>query len=123
MAVDVMHHNVPDIFARSEDCLETYKVLIAFVETLDGSAIEEKKASVHVVVNNAAYLGVHPRKNGLRVTIVLERPLGGEAIKIEQVSKKRFYNDVDMNLASFDDHVKAWIREAYKLKVADSRAS
>jgi hypothetical protein len=81
---------------------------------------EPKKQSAHFVAGKAAFLGAHPRRDGIRVNIVLARRLTGDRIiKAEQTSKTRFHNEVDINgAASIDEELADWINEAYSLQVA-----
>ena len=77
-----------------------------------------------MVAGKAAFLGVHPRKAGLRLTIKLDRRLP-EAIKSDQASKLRFHNEVDVSVTTkagsanraLDSSVVGWIEEAYRLEL------
>ena len=105
---------VPSIFSKNDLSEQAYVQLMDVLSKLDGIAIEEKKTCVHVVAGKAAFLGVHPRKSGLRLTIKLDRRLP-EAVKSEQASKFRFHNEVDVSPGGFDAAVSGWIEEAYHL--------
>lgn len=89
------------------------------LEKLDEISIETKQASLHVVRNGVAFLGIHPRKDGIRINIVLNNcPDSDRISKSEQVSKSRFHNEVDLTSeARIDELLIGWIHEAYELKV------
>ena len=64
-------------------------------------------------------MGVHPRKNGLRLTIPLARGLPEDRIvKCEQVSARRFHNEVDLLAGQMDPELGHWIAEAHSLKTS-----
>jgi hypothetical protein len=81
-------------------------------------AAEVKKESVHVTAGKAAFLGLHPRKAGIRLNIVLARRLEGPRIvKSEQTSKERFHNEIEMDGSTpIDAELAGWIEEAYLLQ-------
>ena len=82
-------------------------------------SVSEKKTCLHVDAAGAAFLGVHPRKTGLRLTIPLDRALNSERIvKCDAASKTRFHNDVDLvEGVALDAELKGWIEDAYKLRL------
>ena len=65
----------------------------------------------------SAFVGVHPRKEHLLLTIKAEKPIRSARIsKTEQVSKNRWH--LDLKLASnkeIDAELIAWLRQAYDL--------
>lgn len=89
------------------------------LEKLDEISIETKQTSLHVVRNGVDFLGIHPRKDGIRINIVLNYcPDSDRISKSEQVSKSRFHNEVDLTSeVRIDEQLTAWIHEAYELKV------
>ena len=105
---------VPALFAKTPEASAAYGALINFVGELGQFTLEEKKTSLHIVVGKGAFLGVHPRKNGLRLNIVLSRGLEGARIaKSERVSANRYHNEIDFSFgAPMDDQLMDWIREA-----------
>jgi hypothetical protein len=115
---------VPEIFRKNEASEQTFGRLLEILGKLPSVIIEEKKTCVHVVAGKAAFLGVHPRKFGLRLTIKLDRRLP-EAVKSDQASKLRFHNEVDVSLSAqadgairaLDSTVAGWIEEAYRLEL------
>ena len=110
---------VPEIFAKHPETARAFSELMAFVDTLTSCTIEEKKTCLHVVAGKAAFLGVHPRKNGLRLTVVLSRPIDSPRIvKCEKASAKRYHVDLNI-LASegIDNEVRSWITEAYQRNI------
>jgi hypothetical protein len=86
--------------------------------------IREKGTCLHVDAAGAAFLGVHPRKSGVRLTIVLDRRLESERIvKCEAVSKTRYHNEVDFLAGDLiDTELRLWIEEAYKLRFLKAKA-
>jgi len=78
-------------------------------------SVEEKKTSIHITNGRAAFLGLHPRKQGLRLNIVLTKALEGPRVaKSERVSANRYHNEVDVREPSeIDAELLAWIGEAY----------
>jgi hypothetical protein len=106
---------VPDLLPRNASSAEVYQVLSAALANIGPITIEEKKTSLHVKGTGAAFLGVHPRKDGLRINIVLSRPLAGHrVVKADRVSANRFHNEVDLKQASdVDEELKLWLSEAY----------
>lgn len=110
--------SIPDIF-RSEESRAAYAHLMDFADGLGGVEVQEKKTCIHLAAGGAAFLGVHPRKSGIRLTIPLSRKLDGPRIvKCEQASKARFHNEVDlMGGGPVDAELSQWIAEAHALRV------
>ena len=106
---------VPALFGKSKETSSMFDELMSFVRTLGKSSIEEKKTCVHVVAGKAAFLGIHPRKDGLRITVVLDHAVDSPRIaKCDKASAKRFH--VDLNLSpelGLDKHVRGWIAGSY----------
>jgi hypothetical protein len=110
---------VPSIFRKHGATEASYLRLLDVLSKLPGVKIEEKKTCIHAVAGKAAFLGVHPRKFGLRLTIKLDRRLP-EAVKSEVASKYRFHNEVDVGPGigrDLDAAVAGWIEEAYRLEL------
>jgi hypothetical protein len=105
------------MFNRSVETQEAFSHLGVILGSMPLSRIEEKKSCLHVIAGKAAFLGVHPRKGGLRLNIVLARPLqGARVVKAEQVSRARYHNEVDVAANDFDAELLGWISEAYELQ-------
>lgn len=103
--------------SRSDATKDAYETLIAHVKRLGPIQIQEKKTSIHLAAGNAAFLGVHPRKDGIRINIVLARKLENRVVKAEQVSKCRFHNEIDhKGSIPIDPELASWIEEAYRLQ-------
>jgi len=97
-----------------------YEKLFTFLLTLGPFSVEEKKTSLHLVAGGAAFLGVHPRRNGLRINIVLSRPLD-TAVRSERVSARRVHNEFDFSVdEDVSEELASWLREAYELKLSSS---
>jgi hypothetical protein len=106
-------------FDRSPAMRELYDYVLERVKQL-GPVVEEiKKSSAHIVAGKGAFLGLHPRANGLLLNIVLDRPLTHHRIaKSEQTSASRYHNEVRISgREDIDDELLGWIEEAYRLKV------
>lgn len=110
----------PALMSKSEETEAVYRALMDVLEGFGKIQVQEKKTSLHITAGRAAFLGVHPRKGGLRLNIVLARPLEGPRIaKSEKVSARRFHNEVDLKAPSeLDSELQAWLREAYELLAA-----
>lgn len=88
--------SIPALFTKNEATTAAYRMLCRLVDDLPNVALEEKKTCVHLVTGSGAFLGVQPRNNGLLLTIPLARSLPGDRIvKCEQVSTRRFHNEVN----------------------------
>jgi hypothetical protein len=77
---------------------------------------EVKKTSIHLA-RNSAFLGVHPRKDHLLVTIKSDKALKVRRIvKTEQVSANRWHLEVKIAAPSdIDKEFLGWVRHAYDL--------
>jgi hypothetical protein len=98
---------------------EANAIWLRLRETFDGTGdvqVEGKKTSVHVTAGRA-FLGVHPRKNALLITVVTELPLDSPRVrKAEQVSANRVHNDILLTSpGDVDDELRSWIASAYRL--------
>ncbi|MBI1756628.1 MAG: hypothetical protein HYR64_05925 [Fimbriimonas ginsengisoli] len=92
--------NSPEIVNANAAAAEAYQALVAALASFGPYEVEEKKTSLHFVAGGGSFLGVHPRKDGLRLTIVLARRLGERVVKAEQVSKNRFHNELDIRFGA-----------------------
>ena len=107
------------LVTSSEDNVqEIYKTLVEKLDSLKGINFEEKKTSIHVVTTQSAFLGIHPKKKFLDLNIVTDQPLDSKRIKkVEQVSARRFHNEVRLeNPSQVDAELWQWITQAYQLK-------
>jgi hypothetical protein len=104
------------LFADRPLCAALYERLVRELAEIGEYRVEEKKTSLHVVAGRAAFLGIHPRREGLRLNVVLDRELEGpRVVKCEKVSSKSFHNEVDVKSeGQFDDELRGWLREAYE---------
>ena len=107
-------------FDKSPATRALYDTLLERLRSLGPIVVETKKTSAHIVAGSGAFLGVHPRSNGLLVNIVLDRELVGDRVgKCEQVSRSRYHNEVKISgREDIDEELMGWIRDAYQLKVA-----
>src|SRR5437764_224953 len=68
------------IFEGKVEAAKAYGELMKVVARLGPYEVEEKKTCLHVTSGGPAFLGIHPRKNGLRLTVVLTRPIEARRI-------------------------------------------
>jgi hypothetical protein len=108
----------PEPFAGKPAAEQLYRMLLAHLNGNGPYSEELKQTSVHVTAGKGAFLGVHPRANGLLLNIVLDRALESPRLaKVEQVSRSRYHNEVKVAEANeIDAELLAWIAEAYRLK-------
>jgi len=104
------------LFDGREPARAAYEILLSVLNNLGEFEVEEKKSSLHITNGSSAFLGVHPRKDGLRLNLVLNRRLeGGRVVKVEQVSAHRFHNEVDIHTqADIDEELAGLLTEAYE---------
>jgi len=104
------------LVAASPMARHLYNELLAAVTPIGPFQKEVKKTSIHLV-RGSAFVGVHPRKEHLLLTIKAEKPIQSARIsKTEQVSKNRWH--LDLKIASnkeIDAELIAWLRQAYDL--------
>jgi hypothetical protein len=93
-----------------------YQRLRSCLDGLGPHQIEPKKTSLHVT-HGRAFLGVHPRRAGLLLNVVLNHRVESPLVsKCEQVSTNRYHNEILVSSPSdLDDEVLALLREAYQL--------
>ena len=105
----------PDLLNDRPAAREAFRRLKLALGELGPYRVEEKKSSLHIVAGRAAFLGVHPRSQGLRLNIVLGRELeGARVVMAEKTSSKVWHNEVDVfTEADFDGELRGWLREAY----------
>ena len=77
---------------------------------------EVKKTSIHLV-RDSAFLGVHPRKHHLLITVKSDRAVeSSRIVKAEQISKNRWHLDLKIAHASeIDEEFMRRVRAAYAL--------
>lgn len=109
---------VPALFDGKPGAASAYEELLPVLNGLGAYEIEEKKTCLHACVNGVAFLGIHPRRTGLQLTLVLSRPLEGPRIKkCEKGSAKRFHIDVELKAGDVvDEELKGWLAESYGRK-------
>lgn len=111
-----MQAPAPSIFKENDSNIAVYDALRSKLAEIGPFEIEEKKTSLHVTNRRAAFLGVHPRKNGLRLNIVLSSQIeSGRIAKAVRVSANRWHNELDVaEPAQVDAELIEWIRQAYQ---------
>jgi len=98
------------------DARKVYDAILAATGKFGTVKAEEKKTSVHLVAKTA-FAGVHPRKGAVLLNIRSDTPIESARIrKLEQVSAKRFHNEMLLNSPTeVDREVVGWLRDAYAL--------
>ena len=96
--------------------LALYEKLLTALGSIGPFQEEIKKTSIHLV-RKSAFLGVHPRKEHLLLTIKAQKTIRSSRIsKAEQVSKSRWHLDLKLTQAEhIDAELLRWIREAYEI--------
>jgi hypothetical protein len=91
-----------------------YRALMDKISDLDGWELQENASSFHIV-HGRAFLGIHPRRGGLLINIVLTRELESARIhRPARVSANRWLNEVILKSpAEIDAELLTWIREGY----------
>jgi hypothetical protein len=105
-----------DTIGSREQSKAAYAALLALLDGLGHYDVENKRTSLHVT-RGRAFLGVHPRTNGLLINIVTTAPLLSPRVRrSEQVSARRCHNEVLLCSADeFDAELTGWIKQAYEL--------
>jgi hypothetical protein len=112
----MMPERVDALSSASPVARALYEELLRAVARFGAFEIEVKKSSIHLV-RSSAFVGVHPRKQHLLLTIKAAAPIpSGRIIKTEQVSTNRWHLDVKVSIAGdFDAELMGWLREAYEI--------
>lgn len=107
---------IPSLIDGDSSRIAIFETLREYLSTLGPFQIEEKKSSLHLKNARAAFIGVHPRRTGLRLNLVLAERLGSpRVVKSEQVSANRWHNEIDVKQsADIDAELMDWIRKAYQ---------
>lgn len=95
---------------------QLYQDLLTALKPLGDFREEVKKTSVHLV-RNSAFVGVHPRKQYLLLTIKAQEPIQNPRIlKSEQVSRNRWHLELKLlGMEEIDEELLSWVRQAYEL--------
>ena len=110
---------MPEPNALSQASAETrrlYDHLRVELRRLGPFEEEVKKTSIHLT-RRSAFVGVHPRKSGLLITIKSEQPIRSpRIIKTEQVSKSRWHCELKLTSTDeVDPEFIGWAKAAYDL--------
>jgi hypothetical protein len=108
--------NALDKISSNPHSASVYEALTSQLKSLGQYEVEVKKTSLHIT-HGRAFLGVHPRNNGLLINIVTDKPLTSERIKkTEQVSANRYHNEVSVaDPNEINSQLVGWITQAYSL--------
>jgi hypothetical protein len=93
-----------------------YNELLSAVASFGVFSVEVKKTSIHLV-RSSAFVGLHPRKQQLLITIVAAAPIpSGRIVKTEQVSANCWHLHVKLEIAGdIDAELLGWLHEAYAM--------
>jgi len=108
---------MPDaLTSASPLAADLYSKLKAALVALGSFREEVKKTSIHLT-RNSAFLGVHPRKDHLLVTIKSDTAMKSKrVIKAEQVSANRWHLDVKIaDPSEINKEFLKWACHAYEL--------
>lgn len=96
---------------------KVYDAILAATAKFGDVKAEEKKTSVHLAGAKSAFAGVHPRKGAVLLNIRTAEPIKSDRIrKLEQVSAKRFHNEMLIDTpAGVDREVVGWLKTAFAL--------
>ena len=94
----------------------TYDRLLDILRAIGPFREDPTKASIHLV-RTTGFAGVHPRKRTLILNLRLDQALtSSRVVKVEQVSKHRYHNEVKLeNPEQVDNEIADWLRAAYAL--------
>ena len=106
--------NASELFDQA--AREVFEAILAAVVEFGHVTVERKKASIHLVATSG-FAGVHPRKSAVLLNVRTDVAIKSPRIrKIEQVSAKRFHNEMLISLPEqVDNEVVGWLRSAYQL--------
>jgi hypothetical protein len=93
---------------------DVYRALLDKISALGEFELQENASSFHVA-HGRAFLGIHPRRGGILVNIVLTRQLESDRIhRAERVSANRWHNELILkDPAEIDAELLTWISEGY----------
>jgi hypothetical protein len=113
-----MAANALAIIEANATTKKLYDTLLQNLEKIGEFDVEVKKTSLHIV-HGRAFLGVHPRKDGLLLNVVTNEPLQSERLKkVERVSANHYHNELIIHsVEDINSELLGWIKNAYKLTV------
>lgn len=93
-----------------------FQALLDSLSGLEGWELQENASSFHVT-HGRAFLGIHPRRGGILVNIVLQSELESDRVhRAERVSSNRWHNEVILkDVTEIDAEFLGWVRAAYAL--------
>jgi hypothetical protein len=107
---------------REKGAEPIYSALLSALRARVGSvnAVEDpKKTCVHITAGKGgpAYLGLHPRKGGVLLTVVSPKPIPSARVrKAEQVSANRCHCDLLLtDPGDVDEELLEWMDQAWRL--------
>ena len=106
------------LFARSDPVAAwIYRRLLGAVAPYGPIRVEAKRTCLHLCGVRSAFAGVHPRRNGVLLTIRSAAPIDSPRVrKSEVVSANRAHNDLLLtDPAEVDEELAAWLGEGLRL--------
>ena len=87
--------------------------------------VEPKQTCVHVIAqkDGPAYLGIHPRKDAVMITLKLNEALKSKRVKkAEKASANRWHIDLVVNaIEDVDGELVAWMKTAWELAMEKAK--
>lgn len=107
--------SVEAVFAGRPEALAVYRRLVEACAPFGPQRVEPKGTCIHLAAGRSAFAGVHPRKQGVLLTIRSRLPIDSARIrKVDRPSATRAYNDLLVETADeVDAELTGWLREAY----------
>ena len=106
------------LFAKSEPVAAwIYRCLLGALAPYGPIRIEPKRTCLHLCGARAAFAGVHPRRNGVLLTIRSAVPIESPRVrKSDRVSAGRAHNDLVLtDPAEVDEELAGWLGEGLRL--------
>ena len=106
------------LFARSEPVAAwIYRCLLGALAPYGPIRVEPKRTCLHLCGARSAFAGVHPRREGVLLTIRTAAPIESPRVrKSERVSASRAHNDLLLtDPAQVDDELAGWLAEGLRL--------
>lgn len=115
LAMNRPEPSVDAVFADRPEAFAVYRRLVEACAPFGPQRIEPKGTCIHLAAGRSAFAGVHPRKQGVLLTIRSRLPIdSGRIRKLERPSATRAYNDLLVETVDeVDDELIGWLREAY----------
>ena len=96
---------------------ELYTALMTALAPLGPVTVETKQTCLHLC-HGAAFAGIHPRKDHLRLEVVTDYPLEHpRVVKTDKLSARRYHHAFKLAAPTdIDTELLGWLGDAYRLK-------